>query len=521
VIVGHNIAFDIGFVNAELGRLGLAGLINERIDTLGLTVRLNPGIKRPSLDNVAEQLGVSGRTRSIHRAGVDAAITGQVALRLAAQAREAGYATLDDLKALGGGLPKRPSERHSSARTVLDRRMLDDIPKRPGVYLMKNVNDEIVYVGKAKNLRDRVGSYFSQRLGQTRRMDGLIESLARIDTVVVGSELEALLLESQLIRRYSPRYNRALRSHEWYPFIRVDTANAWPRITLAKSRKDDGATYFGPFRSASSARKTVDLLNRVVPLRTCSRSFRSASSFGRPCIELDMNRCLGPCVGKANPDQYRKLVRDVIEFLDGRDDALYELLWAGLEDSARRLDFERAERLRRELRNVAMIVGSQRRIREAVERATCLALLPSVEEGAREVMLIAGGRLWAQVRVSEADDAVAVAERLATSWKRLQQQGIPRLDHDSVDDAFVLRRWLALASGTGSVVTLPEEPDWSEIVAQVRGIPLASLAGDFAALGGSADDDGDDGTPAMPAILLGDSAGEPPVYSPGIEREGA
>ena len=170
-----------------------------------------------------------------------------------------------------------------------------DNPRAPGVYLMRDANERVIYVGKAKNLRDRVGTYFSQPLGYTRKMDGLIESLSRIQVEVVGSELEALLLESQLIRRYQPRYNTALRSHEQYPFIRIDVANPWPRVSLAKSRKDDGARYFGPFRSAATARKTVDLINRVVPLRTCARSFRDARSYGSPCLQLDLGRCLGPC----------------------------------------------------------------------------------------------------------------------------------------------------------------------------------------------------------------------------------
>jgi hypothetical protein len=433
---------------------------------------------------------------------------------LAAHAQQAGYTSIDQLKGIGGSLPVRPSERHSGARTVLDKRMLEDIPRRPGVYIMRNINGEIVYVGKSKNMRDRVGSYFSQRIGLSRKMDNLIESLKSIETVVVGSELEALLLESQLIRRYQPRYNRAVRGHEWYPFIRVDVANPWPRITLARNRKDDGAAYFGPFRQASAARKTVDLLNRVIPLRTCARSFKSASSFGNPCIELGLNRCLGPCVGKADRDEYLGLVRSVIEFLNGRDETLYEMLWAGLEDSARRLDFEKAERIRRELRLVSSVVASQRRLRELVEMATCLVVLPSSEPGCRELIIISNGRPWSRTLVGPDEGTIEVAGRLRGSWMRLRARGVWPIDHDSVDDAFVIRRWLVLASGSETVIPVLDAPDWDEITGRALAIPADALPVDYASLGGSPDADPDARDP-LPAVLQdGDDVDEAAVYSP-------
>lgn len=475
LIVGHNVAFDIGFLNAELARAGLPALVNERLDTMGLAVRLMPGLRKPSLDAIAQKLGIAGRTRGRHRAGTDAAMTAQVALRLSEHARDAGCASVDDLRALGATLPKRPNERHARASALIDRSLLADVPRKPGVYLFLSAAGEVVYVGKAKNLRDRVGSYFSQQIGYTRKMDGLLESLAAIETVVVGSELEALLLESQLIRRYQPRYNTAMRSHEQYPFIRVDVANAWPRITLAKARKDDGATYFGPFRNASSARRTVELLNRVVPLRTCSRSFKDARSYGSPCIELDLGRCLGPCVGKADREKYRAIVHEVVTFLDGRDEALYELLWRDLEAAAERLDFERAEKIRRELRHVSSVVASQRRIREAVENATCLLVLPSAEEGAREVLLVSAGRIWAQLRAADADGSDALAARLDASWRRLHAAGAPRLDHDSVDEAHILHRWLARLEPGPGLLRLPDEPDWVAAAAQALAPAVADL----------------------------------------------
>jgi DNA polymerase III subunit epsilon len=473
IVVGHNVEFDLGFLNEELKRIKLPPVVNDRVDTLALASRLLPGLRKPTLHAVAQQLGVAGRLDSRHRAGPDASVTGMVAVALFQHARDAGFQSLDDLKSIGRSTTRRPRERMPRASSVVDRSMLASIPRAPGVYLMRDANERVVYVGKAKNLRDRVGSYFSQPLGYTRKMDGLIESLSRIEVEVVGSELEALLLESQLIRRYQPRYNSALRSHEQYPFIRVDIANPWPRVSLAKSRRDDGARYFGPFRSAATARKTVDLINRVVPLRTCTRSFRDARSYGSPCLQLDLGRCLGPCVGRADRDRYMSLVRSVVDYVDGRDQALHDVLWSGLEEAAAALDFERASRLRRDLQAALSLTAAQRRLRESSEANWVLLITASPEPRCREVMVVLGGRLWAKVRIPDAAPPAELGALLQASWERFQKFGMSGPDHDSVDDMHILGSWLARHEGHPAILSLGDcsaGPNWQLLAQRALGL---------------------------------------------------
>jgi len=189
IIVGHNIQFDLGFLNAELERAGRSALVNDRLDTLALGTRLLPGLRKPTLNALAERLGLSGQTKARHRASPDAELTGMVAVALIGQARDAGYQSLDELKSIARPVTRRPREHMARASSVVDRSILATIPRAPGVYLMRDANEHVVYVGKAKNLRERVGTYFSQPLGYTRKMDGLIESLSRIQVEVVGSEL--------------------------------------------------------------------------------------------------------------------------------------------------------------------------------------------------------------------------------------------------------------------------------------------------------------------------------------------
>lgn len=484
LIVGHNVSFDINFVNAELARVDMPPLINERLDTMGLAVRLLRSLRKPSLDRVASAVGLS--PRRVHRAGGDARLTAEVALRLVNEGARQGVTSIDQLKSAATVVTPRPRDDVGRARSVLDRSLAHAMPKKPGVYLMKNDRDEIIYVGKSKNLRDRVSSYYSQPIGYTRKLDGLIEAVVTIDHEVVGSELEALLLESQLIRRYQPRYNTALKRSEHYPYIKVDTTNPWPRIQVARLWKNDGARYFGPYRNATSARKTVDVINSVLPLRTCTRSFKNARSYGKPCIALDLGTCLGPCTGQADRDQYMQIVQDVLTFLEGRDDTLHKRLIGELEAAATRLDFEKAVRLRKDLRSVTTIIEEQSRLRDAERLHSLLLVLPSADPDCREVLVVLKGRRWAQLRTTrvraweietsrdtDADSVIAIhpvggegdetlndlAMRIEITLERSQEGGRVELDHHAVDEANILNRWLFRNAGHAALIPIPMTDD--------------------------------------------------------------
>ncbi|HEV2527740.1 MAG TPA: exonuclease domain-containing protein [Thermomicrobiales bacterium] len=480
VIAGHNVGFDIAFLDSELKRAGHQGLANERIDTVGLATRLLPGVGKPSLDRVARAVGLAGRDK--HRAVVDAELCGNVALRLIDHARGSGVSDIDIVKAIANSANQRQKDGIGRGRAKLDRAMLKDIPKLPGVYLMHDRYDHVIYVGKAKNLRDRVGSYFSQPVGYTRKMDGLLENLHRIETVVVGSELEALLLESQLIRRYGPRYNTALRSSERYPYIRLDTANPFPRMTVVRDHAEDGARYFGPYRNTSGARRTVEFLNDVLPLRTCPRSFKDARSYGSPCIQLDLGKCLGPCTGKVERSEYRGLVTDVVSFLEGDEEVLFDRLQHGLTVAAEKLDFERAGRIRNDISAAQQIVRVQRQMNDATVHHTLLVVQPSPTPDAVEMILVVEGRRWAQVTASrEAPDDAAI--RLARAWDRYRLHGVPPLDNSAVDETAILNRWIHQHIGHDGLVPLgatmddavPEQIDWLALARHATGIDPAAL----------------------------------------------
>ncbi len=475
LVVGYNVGFDLGFINAELKRFGQPPLVNDHLDLLPLAGQLVPGIRRPGLDGLCRALGVDQRER--HRAMADAEATAIVFGRILQEAQQRGLSSFNDLKRTAAVRVPTPKRRDSvgRGRAVLDRSHLVGIPSTPGVYIMHDATDRVIYVGKAKNLRNRVSSYYSQPLGYTRKMDGLLESIQRIDTVQTGSELEALLLESQLILRHQPQFNRQLRNTESYRYIKIETWNPWPRVMLTRQWKPDGSTYFGPFRVSRAARVTVDLLNDTFKLRTCPRSFKTARSYGSPCLRLSLGKCPGPCVGKADRDEYKSTVHDVIGFLRGERDDVIEMIQRQLVDAAEQLDFEKASRLRDRIRRVQQLILSQQVLDEAAARGNRLIVTPSVDQCSRELMLVVGGRLWAQIRVADVDPDARVVARLEEIWDRAQRFPVPTVDHDSLDQVHILERWLRKNEGHPSILHLDENPKWHEIMHVVRSLSADDL----------------------------------------------
>lgn len=442
-IVGHNVGFDVSFLNAELQRTGYPKLVNLTIDTMSLADSMMENLRRLSLDAIARQLGIPHN--QAHRVMSDAEATLAVfwALR---ERMDKDEATLERLHGLSSS--KRRGRRGvksdvARGRSILDADLLDGMPHAPGVYIMRDRNQRVIYVGKAKDLRKRVSSYFSHPLGYTRKMDGLLESIAQIQIEVVGTELAALVLESQLIRRYRPRFNRQQRNAEQYVYVRVDVANPWPTVTLSKDWADDGARYFGPFRSERQVRDAVRLINDVLPLRTCRRTFRDARSLGSPCIDYSLKRCAGPCIGMADPDDYVGAVRMVIRFFEGERSELLELLHDRLERAAAALDFERAARLRDQIRRLDGVSLEQASINNLRLLNHALLVMSSVDERSREVWYLVSGRRWAELRIEHDECADDLSRRLEQIRRRAESQEASLIQHHhTIDEASILARWL-------------------------------------------------------------------------------
>ncbi|MFO8088651.1 MAG: excinuclease ABC subunit UvrC [Desulfatiglandaceae bacterium] len=240
------------------------------------------------------------------------------------------------------------------------------LPSNPGVYLFRDSTGRVIYVGKAKNLKKRVMSYFRPPADLPDKTAHMISRAKSLDTIVTGTEQEAFILEGTLIKKYMPRYNVILRDDKRYPVLRLDVQETFPRLTVVRRIRKDGALYFGPFSSAGSMRSTLKIVERLFPLRKCKG--RSLPKRSRPCLNYQMGRCLGVCVNPVDASEYRKIVQQVRLFLEGRNRELTVQLRNEMLEASTRLDFEKAAALRDQIAGVERVVERQHvvfpRIRE-------------------------------------------------------------------------------------------------------------------------------------------------------------
>jgi DNA polymerase-3 subunit epsilon len=450
-IVGHNIGFDLNFLNYESDRLSLPSSFDvSGIDTITLARRYLTGLRRMRLDAVAAALHVPTPTR--HRALADAQITARVFALLLTRARDEGCLTLADLyRVLDGVAPERAAigaEANSSrptGRMYLNPAWRRQFPAAPGVYLMKDEAGTVIYVGKAKCLRDRLASYYSQPLGYTRKMDGLLQTVREIETRTLGSELEALLVESRLIKELQPRYNVQLRNFEQYPFIKVDLQHPYPRFYASREVAADGARYFGPFRSGRIVDATIDLIQKVFPLRTCTRNLPPDAAPSEPCLRYHLKRCPAPCRGELDTtarQEYERVVEEVSAFLGGERQDLLDKLKQQMYAASAAQDFERAARLRDALRDADQVLLGQRLVAGAVLANNLLIAYPSAEPDAVELFLVRHGRLADQRRADR--EATQLEEQLRAIITDAARLGVPpaRVGREEVDQINIIARWI-------------------------------------------------------------------------------
>jgi DNA polymerase III subunit epsilon len=472
-LLGYNVGFDVSFLNSELQRCDRPTLLNHSIDLLPVAGALMPGSRARGLSSVVRELDIV--STGAHRALDDALSTAAVLQRLSPRIRATGIASLDQLDGFRSARRDEPdtSGPFARGRSLLNPDHVSAAPSTPGVYIMRATDDRILYVGKAKDLRARIRSYYSQPLGYTRKMDGLLQSIHTIETMETGSELAALLLEAQLIARHRPQFNRQMRTSDNYPYIRIETNNPWPRVNLVKEVAEDGARYYGPYRSSRAARATVDALNDVFPLRSCSRSFKNARSYGSPCTDLDFGRCLGPCTGHADRDLYFGFVREVIAFLEGDEEPVLERLHQQLERAAERLDFERAARIRNRIERVTELSNSQSVLSAAVNTGQLAIVLPGVDPETREIMLTCHGRAWSCRTFSLDESPDDVAADLDRSWERAKSYASPTILQRELDSVQILARWVRKNWEHPSIIPLRDQPiNWISVAEEARTVEI-------------------------------------------------
>ena len=237
---------------------------------------------------------------------------------------------------------------------------LKNLPSKPGVYLMKNSLGEVIYVGKAKILKNRVKSYFQNSKNHSEKVRVMVKHIAEFEYIVTDSEMEALILECNLIKKYSPRYNILLKDDKFYPFIKITVNDDFPRVFVTRNYSKDGSKYFGPYTNGTAVYETINLINKIFPLRTCKLLIKEGGETVRPCLNYHIKKCFGPCGGYINKEEYGKMVKDVIDILSGKDTTVLKVLQSEMEEASVNLEFEKAADLRDKIIAIKTIVEKQK-----------------------------------------------------------------------------------------------------------------------------------------------------------------
>jgi excinuclease UvrABC nuclease subunit len=366
---------------------------------------------------------------------------------------------------------------------MLSKALIENAPAKPGVYLFKNRNGRILYIGKAKSLKARLRSYTNSR--QRRKIKQLVHSTVKVDYVVCGSELEALLLESRLIKKHQPKYNVLLKESRPRPFVKMTFDEPFPRLLVDYEISDDGAKYFGPFPGFETAKKAIEIIQRLFPLRICSLRLPMTSSYVerpirpnpeiRPCLEYHLGRCSAPCAGKINETDYQAVCQDVIRLISGRHLELLEDLVRRRDQAAAELNFEQAARIQERIELIS-------RIQLLAGHNNNLAVIcPSTEFGAVELFFIKSGKLHAQHRISSSDQAtleytvgVLIADAFSSPASSQEISAAPfdkgeeisQLDLDAMN---IISRWLYANLREQRIVALPNLINPTDTLAQMTG----------------------------------------------------
>lgn len=270
---------------------------------------------------------------------------------------------------------------------------LKKLPAKPGVYIMHDEQDTILYVGKAVNLRNRVRSYFRENIGRGPQIDKMVSLIARFEYIVTDSELEALILENNLIKEHLPKYNTLLKDDKTYPYIKVTVGEEYPRILFVREMKKDKARYFGPYTSAGAVKDTIELLNKLYKLRTCNKSLPKDIGEGRPCLNYHIGQCSAPCQNLVSREEYREQVEKALNFLNGNYQPILKELQGKMQEAAEKMEFEEAAKYR-DLFNSVKSVSQKQKISDSVgEDRDIIALAEDDRDAVVQVFFVRDGRL--------------------------------------------------------------------------------------------------------------------------------
>ncbi len=339
---------------------------------------------------------------------------------------------------------------------------LKKLPKKPGVYIMHDQADAIIYVGKAVNLHSRVRSYFREKIGRGPWIDQMVSRIARFEYIVTDSELEALVLENNFIKEYNPKYNTLLKDGKTYPYIKVTLGEAFPRVVFSRQMKKDKSKYFGPFSSAAAVKDTIELLNKLFLLRTCNRNLPKDIGVERPCLNHHIKQCLAPCQGCISEADYKERVKRTMDFLNGSYQPVMKDLMEKMKEASENLEFEEAARYRDLLESVRKVSEKQKITDSDQEDKDVIALAKDDRDCVVQVFFVRGGKMigrehYYMTNVSDSDKGTILQEFIKQFYG-----GTPFIPREvfvqwDMEELALLEEWLTGLRGSRVYIRVPKK----------------------------------------------------------------
>ncbi|GAA2936006.1 excinuclease ABC subunit UvrC [Streptomyces thioluteus] len=358
------------------------------------------------------------------------------------------------------------------------------IPDSPGVYKFRDEHGRVIYVGKAKSLRQRLSSYFQDLAGLHPRTRTMVTTAASVEWTVVGTEVEALQLEYSWIKEYDPRFNVKYRDDKSYPYLAVTLNEEFPRVQVMRGAKKKGVRYFGPYGHAWAIRETVDLMLRVFPVRTCSAGvFKRSAQIGRPCLLGYIGKCSAPCVGRVTPEEHRELAEEFCDFMAGRTGAYIRRLEKGMQDAAEEMEYEKAARLRDDIVALKRALEKNAVVLADATDADLIAVAEDELEAAVQIFHVRGGRVrgqrgWVTDKVEAVDTAGLVEHALQQLYGEESGDAVPKevLVPALPDPVDPVAEWLAARRGSRVDLRIPQRGDKKDLMTTVQRNAQQALA---------------------------------------------
>lgn len=345
---------------------------------------------------------------------------------------------------------------------------LRKLPNKPGVYIMHDEADTILYVGKAINLHNRVRSYFKENIGRGPQIDKMVSLIARFEYIVTDSELEALVLENNLIKEYRPKYNTMLKDDKTYPYIKITVGEDYPRVMLVRQMKKDKARYFGPYTSGN-VKETIDLLNKLYKLRTCNR--RLPADFGkeRPCLNYHINQCMAPCQGCISKEEYGEQIAQAMGFLNGKYQPILRYLRDKMEEASEKMEYEEAIKYRDLMESIKKFKESQKVSDNIGEDKDIIAVAIDKDEAVVQVFFLRNGKLIGREHFYMTQLEEPVTDKILSSFVKQFYAGTPFIPREimlqeTIEDMELVENWLSNKKGAKVRLRVPLKGDKERLV---------------------------------------------------------